>query len=129
MKTKKLIAAILSILAAGATVYLMGQEIIKMIETGLPIEQNNPNGVMCIFLIGSIMASSPWMIVNVEKALGASIIVLGCVGSLCCAYMGVGSSLAGIGLCYPISYFVLAAMMGILIWIGKGIMSMSTKKE
>ena len=122
MKTKKLIAAILSILAAGATVYLMGQEIIKMIETGLPIEQNNPNGVMCIFLIGSIMASSPWMIVNVEKALGASIIVLGCVGAFCFIYMGVVSSLAEIGLCYPISYFVLAAMMGSAVWVGNGIM-------
>ena len=129
MKTRKIIAAILSVLAAGATVYLMGQEIIKMIETGLPIEQNNPNGVMCIFLIGSIMTSSPWMIVNVDKGLGASIIVAGVCGALCLTYMGVGSSLAGIGLCYPVSYFMLAAMMGIVVWVGNGIISMSTKKE
>ena len=77
---------------------------------------------MCIFLIGAIMTGIPWMIVNLEKALGASIIVAGVCGALCLTYMGVGSSLAGIGLCYPIGYFVLAAMMGIVVWVGNGIM-------
>ena len=123
MKTRKIIAATtLSVLAGGATVCLMAKEVIKMIETGLPIEQNDPNGAMCIFLIGAMMTSIPWMIVNVEKALGASIIVLGCVGAFCFIYMGVVSSLAEIGLCYPISYFVLAAMMGSAVWVGNGIM-------
>ena len=49
MKTKKLIAATLSILAAGATVYLMAQGIKARVATGLPIEQINPNGACASF--------------------------------------------------------------------------------
>lgn len=116
MKIKKIIAAILSILAAGATMCLMAQEIIKMIETGLPIEQNNPNGVMCLFLIGANVTVVPWMIVNKDKALGAGIIVSGIVGALCLIYTGMVSILAGVELCYPVSYFVLAGMAGIVMW-------------
>lgn len=118
MKTKKIIAAILSILAAGATMCLMAQEIIKMIETGLPIEQNNPNGVMCIFLIGAMVVGLPWLIVNWEKAIGWQVIILGGVGSLCLIYMGILSIMAGIELCYAISDFVVAGMLGSIIWGG-----------